>query len=376
MGLAEWEVWSATTSGTNAPPQITSGPTANPTSITSAQSSTVSVTATDADGDALSYSWQATGGTVNGFRARRHIHPPFVSTTTTFRVDVFVADGRGGVANGFVNITVNPTPAGSNIALSAVATASAENTSRGQTAAKAIDGFVDRVTGRRHSRMGRTWTTRRGVDSADLAGRAECRPRGAARSHQHQRSDPARLRFSDGSTIPVGTLPNDGVGQTFDFNAKSVTWVRLEVLTARGDNTGLAEFEGVPADWFLERVTDDLKRSDGEPVHDHRCPDDDGLRDRERSRRRSVDLSVVGERRHGCRYRRERDLYAASDHAEHDVHRDRDRGRWTRWLSDAFGLIPVTPSITSPIEPSRRPRRHHRRTRAGARARPRRLTAS
>lgn len=251
VGLAEFEVWSASTSTSNNPPQITSGPTANPTSITSAQSSSLSVTATDPDGDALSYSWQATAGTVTGSGPTATFTPPFVSITTTVRVDVFVADGRGGTANGFVNITVNPTAAGSNIALSAVATASAENTARGQTAAKAIDGFVDGYPND---------STKEWVAPGQLGGAwiqlTWPVAQSVGRVVLHDRINTSdqilsgTLRFSDGSTIPVGTLPNDGTGQIFDFNSKSVSWVRLEVLTARGDNTGLAEFEVFPPSGF------------------------------------------------------------------------------------------------------------------------------
>jgi LmbE family N-acetylglucosaminyl deacetylase len=250
IGLAEWEVFSGTGGGggSNTPPQITSGPTANPATITSAQTSSVSVTATDANNDTLSYTWSATGGTVTGSGATVTFTPPSVASTTVIRVDVSVADGHGGTATGSVNITVNPTSGGgggsTNIARTAAPTASSENEGRGQTAAKAIDGFVDGYP---------TDATREWVAPGQLAGAwiqlTWPVAQSVGRVILHDRINTAdqilsgTLRFSDGSTIPVGNLPNDGAGQTFDFNAKTVTWVRLEVVTARGDNTGLAEFE-------------------------------------------------------------------------------------------------------------------------------------
>src|SRR5688572_4548912 len=250
IGLAEWEIFSTGTGGggSNTAPQITAGPTANPTSITSAQTSSLSVTASDADGDTLTYSWVASGGTVTGSGATATFTPPVVTTTTVVRVDVSVADGRGGTATGFVNITVNPAPGGggggSNIGRNAVATASSENEGRSQTAAKAIDGFVDGYP---------TDSTREWVAPGQLAGAwiqlTWPVAQSVGRVVLHDRINTSdqilsgTLRFSDGSTIPVGLLPNDGAGQTFDFNARSVTWVRLEIVSARGDNTGLAEFE-------------------------------------------------------------------------------------------------------------------------------------
>lgn len=52
-----------------------------------------------------------------------------------------------------------------------------------------------------------------------------------------------RLEFSDGSSWPVGSLPNDGSPLAIEFPEKSVTWVRFVVLTADGINIGLAEMQ-------------------------------------------------------------------------------------------------------------------------------------
>jgi hypothetical protein len=53
------------------------------------------------------------------------------------------------------------------------------------------------------------------------------------------------LTFSDGSSVPVGALPNDGTALSVPFAARTVTWVRFTVnsVPASTSNVGLAEFE-------------------------------------------------------------------------------------------------------------------------------------
>ena len=55
----------------------------------------------------------------------------------------------------------------------------------------------------------------------------------------------ATLVFSDGSTLPVGALPNNGSGLTVRFPVRTTTSVRLDVTGVSGTTTavGLAEFE-------------------------------------------------------------------------------------------------------------------------------------
>ncbi len=52
-----------------------------------------------------------------------------------------------------------------------------------------------------------------------------------------------RLQFSDGTTVQVGTLPDDGTGLLVRFPERTVTSVRLTVDSVNGYNTGLAELE-------------------------------------------------------------------------------------------------------------------------------------
>ena len=51
------------------------------------------------------------------------------------------------------------------------------------------------------------------------------------------------LTFSDGSTVPVPSLPNDGTGKAIDFAPRSASWVRFTVTSGAGLNVGLSEIQ-------------------------------------------------------------------------------------------------------------------------------------
>ncbi len=51
------------------------------------------------------------------------------------------------------------------------------------------------------------------------------------------------LTFSDGSSIPVTGIPNDGSAKEITFSPKNVTWVRFQVSGGAGPNVGLSEVE-------------------------------------------------------------------------------------------------------------------------------------
>ena len=131
-----------------------------------------------------------------------------------------------------------------------VVTASSENASTGQTAAKTIDGVVDGYPGdfsREWATSGEgagawvqlDWPVAYSINQVNLYDRPN--------STDHVRG--GTLRFSDGSTVSVGTLPNDGSQQTINFTPRISTSVRFTVNDERGSNIGLAEMEvfGEPA---------------------------------------------------------------------------------------------------------------------------------
>ena len=230
----------------NTPPVISSGPTATPSTITDAQTSSLSVTATDVDGDTLSYSWSATGGSVSGTGATAVYTPPSVTSTSIYTVSVTVSDGKGGTATGNVLVTVTPSGSGggTNIAPQASVTASSQNAQTGQLAIKAVDGFVDGYPGdytREWATVGQLagawitleWSTFRSINQIKLYDRPNLADQVIS----------GRLLFSDGSSINVGALPNNGSPFTVDFPTKSVTWVSFQIDSAVGKNIGLAEFE-------------------------------------------------------------------------------------------------------------------------------------
>lgn len=51
------------------------------------------------------------------------------------------------------------------------------------------------------------------------------------------------LTFSDGSSVSVGTLPDNGTALEVNFAPKTITWVRFQVDEGEGPNNGLSEFE-------------------------------------------------------------------------------------------------------------------------------------
>ncbi len=63
------------------------------------------------------------------------------------------------------------------------------------------------------------------------------------RSNQDDHTQAGTLTFSDGSSIDVADIANDGSMKTILFDAKAVTWVRFQVTGGRGSNRGLSEIE-------------------------------------------------------------------------------------------------------------------------------------
>jgi len=51
------------------------------------------------------------------------------------------------------------------------------------------------------------------------------------------------LTFSDGSTVSVSGIPNNGTAKTVTFPSKNISWVRFQVAGGSGSNVGLSEIE-------------------------------------------------------------------------------------------------------------------------------------
>ena len=99
----------------NQPPEII-GLVADPASLVPGDGSTVSCEAADPDGDTLNYTWEYTGGMLQGTGSTVTWIAPSVAKTYT--VKVIVSDGKGGSANQSVTVTVsaNHAPAISSVA--------------------------------------------------------------------------------------------------------------------------------------------------------------------------------------------------------------------------------------------------------------------
>jgi hypothetical protein len=91
------------TAQANQMPSITSL-VANPASLAPGDGTTVTCVASDPDGDALSYTWEYTGGTLQGTGSTITWIAPSIANNYT--VKVTISDGKGGTANSNVAIVV------------------------------------------------------------------------------------------------------------------------------------------------------------------------------------------------------------------------------------------------------------------------------
>ena len=222
---------------------------AAPADIGEDQTTQLSITAADPNGDPLTYTWQPASGTIKGSGTAVTFNPPAVTTDTTIRINVTVTNPDGLSATGAVDVLVRNvviSAPSTNIGPQSTASASSDNTTTGQTAAKAVDGVVDgypgdrtkewaTVGGKAGSWIRLDWTSQYSVDHVVL----------------HDRPGPGdqvlsgTLLFSDGTSLPVGTLPNDGSGLTVTFTPRTVTWITFSIdsVSSTTANIGLAELE-------------------------------------------------------------------------------------------------------------------------------------
>jgi glycosyltransferase involved in cell wall biosynthesis/LmbE family N-acetylglucosaminyl deacetylase len=131
-----------------------------------------------------------------------------------------------------------------NIAYLANVSVSSENTVTGQLGIKAIDGFID---GYPHF-PGNEWVTRGELAGAWirlswLEAYTVDRIILYGRPNLQDNITGATLDFSDGSSLRIGALPENGSAYEIKFAPKTIKWVKLTINAANGENTGLSEFE-------------------------------------------------------------------------------------------------------------------------------------
>jgi LmbE family N-acetylglucosaminyl deacetylase len=202
----------------------------------------------DPEGQPLTYEWTQTGGSPVTIAQPTTSRPTFVLPVTAsdevLTFTLVVNDGLLGSDPDSVQITVVSLPsAASNIASLATVSASSERAPR-QTAAKAIDGFTDgypvdpdhewaTITERAGAWIQLQWPLAYMVNRVRL----------------HDRPNPddrvlsGTLTFSDGSSVPVGPLNNDGTGIDVLFTSRRARWIRFTVnsTSTTTANVGLAE---------------------------------------------------------------------------------------------------------------------------------------
>jgi hypothetical protein len=131
-----------------------------------------------------------------------------------------------------------------NLSPLAAVSVSSEDASTGQLGANAADGLFDETPG--GSR--RIWAAR-GERAGAWIRLTWKSPVEAWEVILYDRPDPAEnilagtLTFSDGSTMDVGELPEDGSPYRLEFGPKTITWVQFTVTSAVGPRVGLGEIE-------------------------------------------------------------------------------------------------------------------------------------
>jgi hypothetical protein len=106
----------------NQAPTISSVAAADST-VSTGEDTTISLTATDPDGDTLTYSWTATDGDITGTGSSVVWTPP--STPGTYIITVTVSDGKGGSHTSSTSVTVEPVVVNKNPVITSVTPGSA-----------------------------------------------------------------------------------------------------------------------------------------------------------------------------------------------------------------------------------------------------------
>ena len=188
------------------------------------------------------------------------------SDTVTF---TNVTNGSGNTARA-VNLTVT-TVQSANIAPLATVTASTQNAATGQTAVKAVDGVIDGYPGD----YTREWaTTGQGVGSwLNLSWSSPYSVNKVVlydRPNLNDNITSATLAFSDGSSIVVGPLNNDGTATTYSFSARVITGLKLTVtgVSSTTGSVGLSELQvyGIPSSGTQYTLTNSVTPSGGGSV--------------------------------------------------------------------------------------------------------------
>ena len=197
------------------------------------------------NGNPLTYQWTQTSGPSVTLSSNTAVKPTFTApaSATSLTFQLVVNNGQVNSSPATVTITVSSNP---DLALFATATASSQFTSIGSTADKAIDGVIDgypgdytkewaAVSGGAGSWLKLTWSSPQTVNKIVLYDRPNL----------SDQITGGTIQFSDGSSVPVGPLNNNGTAVTISFPAKTITSLQLNITSVSPStkNVGLAEIQ-------------------------------------------------------------------------------------------------------------------------------------
>jgi hypothetical protein len=204
----------------------------------------------DPEGHPVTFLWTQTSGTPVTLSSTTaavvsFVAPPQQLNSQPLTFQLVVSDGVNSSDADTVTVTV---PGQASIA--ALATVSASSVASDlQSAAKAVDGIIDGYPtnsaaewASNRERAGAwlqlTWSVDQNINRIRLYDRPNTSDHITA----------ATLLFSDGSSVAVGALPNNGALLEVTFAARTVRWVRLRVDAAAASTgrVGLAEIQVYP----------------------------------------------------------------------------------------------------------------------------------
>jgi hypothetical protein len=238
--------WPEDPRGLNAPPIVNAGE--DQLALGGALVSLNGAGSLDPEGLLLTFEWSQVEGPTVTLTGANTATPTFTapqfaqSTSLVFRL--VVRDQEFTSPPDLVTVTVVGATDYFNLAPLAAVTASSDNPADGQQATKAVDGVVDgwpgdytREWATNRERAGAwirlSWSTSYLVDRIVLHDRP----------NSNDRVTGGTLKFSDGTTVSVGSLDNGGAGNTVTFTPRSITNVTFTVtsVSAATLNIGLAE---------------------------------------------------------------------------------------------------------------------------------------
>ena len=244
VGLAEIEVWGTIP---NRVPTAVSG--SDRSVVSGASVELAGGGSSDPDGDELAFAWTQTGGPAVVLSGAASEVASFTAPDGAAVLTFSLVVNDGTVDSAPDTVTINAMGAGvSNVARTAspAVAASSENIGGGQGVSKAVDGSLlgyptdpskewATAGGTAGSWIQLAWPSPVTVDRVVLYDRPNASDQITA----------GTLVFSDGTSVPVGSLDDSGDATTVTFAPRTVTTLRFEIdsVSNATANVGLAEIE-------------------------------------------------------------------------------------------------------------------------------------